>query len=117
MKKKSLTFFSAANNTFAGFDGGDCVALIVPYDPEGFIGQPSWQWSAYTDRSANELPSWSYPDRECSGQRESTARKAMHRAAQYLGHGRLRPLDLCQDNCPDCPSIVILDAGPATGGS
>lgn len=61
MKKKTLTVVPAA-------DVGEGVGLRVPCNPERLVCQPTWQLFAYTDRTANVLPGWSYPNSELGGQ-------------------------------------------------
>ena len=108
MEKKKLTFMPDGNNTYAGFDGADLVALVVPYDPEGSIGAPAWQWCARSEFGQHERIGWAFPKRDGRLQREADLQDAMRRSAQYVGHGFFRPVDLCPDDCTDCPSVVIL---------
>lgn len=105
MNKPKLTFIPAANNTYAGFDGANLVALVVPHDPEGLWGPPAWQWCAQTEQGL----CWSFPDRgNWHAQREYDLESAARRAAQHVGHRFLLPVNLCDDTCTDCPSVVIL---------
>ena len=109
MEKSKLTFVPAANNTYAGFDGADLVALVVPYDPEGLCGPPNWQWCARSERDPYKRSFWTFPEKDgwCA-QREWDLEDAARRAAQHVGHGFFRPVALCDDTCTDCPSVVIL---------
>ncbi len=117
MEKMTLTFVPAKNSVYIGFDGPTMLALVVPYDPEGICGPTNWQWTPYSGRSPHERQSWAFPNKNGRSQRERSAQDAIRRAAQYIGHGFARPLDLCSDDCPDCPAIVMVDGDPATGGS
>ena len=109
MERKILTFVPAANKTYVGFDGGDCIALIVAYHPDGQYWPTTWQWCAYSSRTPNESYKWQFPEDAGRSQREPDAEKAIRRAAQYIGHGHCRPVSFCPADCPDCPSIEILD--------
>ena len=108
MEKSKLTFVPAANNTYAGFDGADLVALVVPHDPEGLCGPPTWQWCAQSERDPYKRFGWASPDADWRAQRERDLEDAVRRAAQHVGHGFFHPVGLCDDTCTDCPSIVIL---------
>lgn len=108
MEKTKLTFVAAANNTYAGFDGADLVALVVPHDPEGLCGPPTWQWCAWSERDPYKRLGWAFPDADSHAQRERDLEAAVRRAAQHVGHGFFHPVGLCPDDCPDCPSIIIL---------
>jgi hypothetical protein len=109
MEKAKLTFMPDGNNTYAGFDGAEIVALVTPYDPEGLCGPPTWQWCARSERDPYKRLGWAFPDKDgwCV-QRERELEDAARRAAQYIGHGGIRPMGLCPDDCPDCPTVVIL---------
>jgi hypothetical protein len=108
MEKKKLTFMPDGNNTYAGFVGADLVALVIPYDPEGLISTPNWQWCARSEHDPYRRLGWAFPDRDRCAQREAELEDAMRRAAQYIGHGFISPMDLCPDDCPDCPPVVTL---------
>ena len=108
MEKKKLTFMPDGNNTYAGFDGADLVALVTLYDREGLIGQPSWQWCARSERDPYRRSGWTFPERDWCVQREYDLEDAIRRATQHVGHGFVRPMHLCPDDCLDCPSVVIL---------
>jgi|GEM_PF-6572450 hypothetical protein len=109
MEKKKLTFVPDGNNTYAGFDGTEIVALVVPYYPFGETVAPAWQWCARSKYGQHERIGWTFPDRDgwCV-QRERDLEDAIRRAVQHIGHGYCRPVYLCDDTCSDCPSIVIL---------
>lgn len=40
MEKKKLTSVPDGNNAYAGFDGAEIVAFVVPYYPFGGSGSP-----------------------------------------------------------------------------
>ena len=108
MERQKLTFMPDGNNTYAGFDGAEIVALVVPYYPFGESVAPAWQWCARSECGQHERIGWAFPKRDGRLQREADLEDAMRRAAQYIGHGFIRPVDLCTDDCPNCPSVVIL---------
>ena len=111
MEKKKLTFMPDGNNTYAGFDGAEIVALVVPYYPSGECGPHAWQWSARSECGQRERTGWAFPGPDSRPQREVDVKDAMRRAAQYVGHVFFHPVGLCPDDCPDCPdcpSVVIL---------
>lgn len=89
MKKKKLTFMPDGNNTYAGFDGTEIVALVVPHYPFGESGSPVWQWCART-RSRWVFP---IPDRR---QCETELEGAFRRVAQFI-----------ELNSGDCLSVDI----------
>jgi hypothetical protein len=117
LDKKTLTFVAAPNNVYVGFDGPSAVALVVPHNTEGSPRNLSWKWSAFSDQHQFFLPHWSFPDSEWGGQQEPTPDSAIRRAAQHIAHGTVRPLDICEDNCPVCPTIIVLDGDPTTRGN
>lgn len=109
MQNKKLTFMPDGNNTYAGFDGDEIVALVTPLDPKAIFGTTTWQWSARSEGDRYGRAGWTFPDREGScAQREAELEDAAHRAAQHVGHGFIRPMNLCPEDCPVCPEVVIL---------
>ena len=108
MEKAKLTFIPYGNNTYAGFVGTDLVAVVAPYYPLGETVAPAWQWCARSECGQQERIGWAFPKQDRRLQREADLEDAMRRAAQYIGHGFVRPVDFCPDDCPDCPSVVSL---------
>lgn len=90
MEKKKLTFVPDGNNTYAGFDGAEIVALVVPYYPFGESGSPAWQWCARTRYG------WAFPipdRRQCEAELED----ALRRVANYI-----------EFHSGDCVSVDLL---------